>query len=279
MKQVYRSVYAIGAFFLSALIFSCNKEAGEKTPPQPSGEVLASLQETVQVQAVLNNALAAIMGVSAPEANGQVSGRKYGCATITATPGDLTNFPKDIVVNFGTEECTAREYKGIVSFTLNKWIYEPGASFEPAFDAFHVNGYKIEGKYTITTVEPNVFKVEIREGILTSPDGVRYDLTGEQWYTQTAGGDTPLEFNDDVFSITGDVAGTSSLGYDIKANIKTPLIRSVDCDFTRSGIMYLENDGIVGDLDFGDGTCDNEATILIDLGGGLIVDAPFTLPF
>ncbi len=281
MKQKYLSVYAIGAVLFSTLIFSCNKEVGQKTDNQPSKEALAPLQETVNVYAVLNNAFTAMLGASFPGTNTQVSGKKYkfGCADISATPGGWVDFPKEIVVDFGTEDCTLRGYQGIVRYTINQWVYEPGAVFEPEFEDFYVNGYKIDGKYKITNEGVTNFRVEIQEGVLISPDGVRFDLTGEQYFTQIEGVDTRAEFNDDVFSVTGSVSGTSSLGYETKAEIKTPLIRAVnDCDYITAGVLYLEAGDIAGDLDFGDGTCDDEGTLIIELDGA-IFEAPFTIPF
>lgn len=280
MNQKYLSVYAIGAILFSTLIFSCNKEVGPKTDNQPPAETVAAIKQTANVYAALNNAFMALLGAAAPDGNTLVSGRKYGCANITATPGGLTEFPKDVVVDFGTEDCTLRGYtgKGIVRFTLDKWVYEPGASFEPELEDFYVNGYKFEGKYKITTVEVNKYKVEIIEGILTSPDNVVFNLKGEQYYTQIEGTDTQLVFGDDVFSITGTVGGTSSLELATKGDIKEPLIRRIDCDYISEGVMYLETGDISGDLDFGDGTCDDKGTLTMDFNGEQI-QVPFDLPF
>jgi len=274
----YRSVYAVGAIFLSTLMFSCNKEVEQKSDNQPDELALAPIKETVNVYAVLNGAFTAILGSGMPESD-QVSGRKYGCASITANPGGLTGFPKDILVDFGNEGCTLRGYtgKGSVSFTLSQWIYTPGTVIEPEFNNFYVNGYKVEGKYKITTEEGNKFKVEILEGVVTSPDNVKFELTGEQYYTQIEGSETQLAFGDDVYSIEGNIQGESTLGV-TKGEIKTPLIRPVACDNITSGILYVEAGEIVGDLDFGDGTCDNEGILRTEVFGQ-IFEVPMTLPF
>lgn len=280
MKQNFRSLYVMGTLLFSTLIFSCNKEVGQKNDG-PSEESLAAIKETANVYAVLNGAFTAILGGSIPSAvNAEVSGRKFGCANVTATPGGLTGYPKDILVDFGTEDCTLRGYtgKGSVSFTLNKWVYEPGAVFEPVFHDFYVNGYKIDGKYRVTTEAADKFKVEILDGIITTEGGVTFELKGEQYYTQIEGGDTQLVFNDDVFSITGDVDGVSSLGLATVGHIKTPLIRAVNCDNVSAGVLYVEAGEIVGDLDFGDGTCDDEGVLKTEFFGQ-IFEVPMTLPF
>ncbi len=277
MKQNFRSLYLMGTLLFSTLIFSCNKEVEQKND-QPDEQSLSVARETVNVYAVLNGAFTAILSGSIPS-DGKVSGRKFGCANITANPGGLTGYPKDILVDFGTEDCTLRGYtgNGSVSFTLNQWIYEPGAVIEPVFNNFYVNGYKVEGTYKITTEAADKFKVEIIEGIITSESGAKFELTGEQYYTQIEGGNTPIVFGDDVFSITGEVDGVS-MGLPTKGHIKTPLIRAVDCDNISAGVLYVEAGEIVGDLDFGDGTCDNEGILTTTLAGQ-VFEIPMTLPF
>lgn len=278
MKQNYRSLYLIGATLFSVFLFSCNKEVQKDSGLNP--EVVAKLTTTAGVYTALSGAFDMMLSGALPGDASQVSGRKYGCASITATPGGLTGFPKQIVVDFGTEDCTLRGYngRGSVSFTLDQWIYLPGTVIEPTFHDFYVNGYKIEGTYKVTTESATKFKVEIIEGIITSPDDIVFTLSGLQYYEQVEGADTELVFGDDVFEITGNVEGISSLGHDTKGEIKTPLIKRVDCANVVSGVMYLEVAGSVGDLDFGNGVCDNIGILKTEYLGQ-VFEFEMELPF
>ena len=43
--------------------------------------------------------------------------------------------------------------------------------------------------------------------------------------------------------------------------IKTPLFYDTDCEFIKSGIVELNRKGNITVIDYGDGTCDDKATV------------------
>ncbi|MFT3945466.1 MAG: hypothetical protein QM763_00715 [Agriterribacter sp.] len=245
----------------SVLIISCKKDS-KKSEAQTEADVTAA-SASATAYSVLNTALDIMFVTGSPddESERATSARKYGCATVTATPGGLINFPKDITVDFGTG-CTLRGYtgKGSVSFTLNQWVTVPGTEITPVFNDFFVNDYKIEGSYKITTISATEFKVDIIDGLVTFPDKTVYHLTGTLNYTQTKGSATPLAFEDDTYSVTGDITSTSFLG-EIEGTITTPLIMEISCNNITSGTIDFTTENTTATLDFGDGTCDNKGTI------------------
>jgi len=96
----------------------------------------------------------------------------------------------------------------------------------------------------ITVTWPNEFSAQ-RVGVMVS-----------EW---VEGFDTPLIWGDNVFSITGNWS-TEFSNDDINTGIvTTALRRELVCRFIGSGIITLTYNSAVGTLDFGDGTCDNEA--------------------
>ncbi|MCC6286796.1 MAG: hypothetical protein IT249_02825 [Chitinophagaceae bacterium] len=260
-----------------ALIASCKKDARKtETSDAQNQETVASVSASATAYSALNTALDIMFVTGAPESeSGRVtSGRKYGCATVTASPGGLVDFPKNVLVDFGTG-CTLRGYnaKGSISFKLDQWISIPGTEVVPVFNNFYVNGYKIEGDYKITAISATEFKIDIIDGIITIPNGTAFHLKGVQHYTQTAGSSTPLVFGDDIYSITGNISSTSSLG-DIDGTITSPLVKEVACNNITAGKVDFKTTLSTATLDFGDGTCDNKGTIYI---GPL--SFPVTLPF
>ncbi|MFT3746921.1 MAG: hypothetical protein QM768_01330 [Agriterribacter sp.] len=265
------------AIAVSVLIVSCKKETKKTADSDTQNqETVAVASASANAYAAFSTALDIMFVTGAPESESEraTADRKYGCATVTATPGGLVDFPKEVVVDFGTG-CTLRGYtgKGSVSFTLNQWIAIPGTEIIPVFNNFYVNGYKIEGDYKITTVSANEFKIDIIDGIITFPNGTVFHLKGTQNYTQTAGSSTPLVFGDDVYSITGAIASTSLLG-DIDGTITSPLIKEIACNNITAGKIDFKTTNSAATLDFGDGTCDNKGTVII---GPL--SFPVTLPF
>lgn len=263
------------ALVLSIFLAGCQKENKPAETPAENDKAVAAISASATAYSVLNSALDImfVTGVPGSESGRLTSDRKYGCATVTATPGGLVDFPKNIVVDFGTE-CTLRGYtgKGSVSFTLNQWIFIPGTVIVPQFHDFYVNGYKIEGDYTITTVSATAFKVDIIDGVITFPDGTVFHQKGALDYTQTKGDDTPFVFGDDTYAITGDIASTSALG-NIDGTITSPLIKEVACNNITAGVIDFKMAFSTATLDFGDGTCDNKGIVKI---GPL--SFPVTLP-
>ncbi len=259
----------------SLLIVSCNKETKQTDISADSEKSVAAVSASATAYTVLNSAFDILFATGIPETESgrATADRKYGCASVTAKPGGLVDFPKEVVVDFGTG-CTLRGYsgKGSVSFILNQWIFIPGTEIVPQFNNFYVNGYKIEGDYKVTTVSATEFKIDIVDGIVTFPNGTVFHLKGVQYYTQTEGSNTPFVFGDDTYSITGDISSASSLG-NIDGTITSPLIKEIACYNITAGTIDFTGANITATLDFGDGACDNVGTIKI---GPLTF--PVTLP-
>jgi hypothetical protein len=238
---------------------SCKKENKKNEDASDSEQTARSVSTSATAYFVLNNAFDAIFSNGIPDAESErtriISDRKYGCANVTVSPAGLVVFPKTVVVDFGIG-CTLRGYngKGSVSFTLDKWIFIPGTTVTPAFHDFFVNGYKIEGDYKITTVSATEFKVDIIDGVVTSPDNHIFHLKGVQYYTQTKGANTPFVFGDDTYAVTGDINTSSYLG-EIKGTITSSLIKEVSCFNINKGVIaFTDVNNTTAVLDFGDGT-------------------------
>lgn len=266
------------ALTASVLTISCSKEAKKSEPTDAEKKQSESaIAASTTAYSVINSAFNAIFvtGTADTESGRSTADRKYGCATVTATPGGLVGFPKDILIDFGTG-CTLRGYtgKGSISFTLNQWISITGTEITPVFNNFYVNGYKIEGDYKITTVSPTKLKVDLIDGIVTFPDGTVFHQKGTLYYDQTNGGDTPLIFGDDAYSITGDIASTSTSLGTVDGTISSPLIKEIACNNISAGKIDFKTLFTTAVLDFGNGTCDNQGTLT--LGG---ISLPVTLPF
>jgi hypothetical protein len=69
---------------------------------------------------------------------------------------------------------------------------------------------------------------------------------------------------DDVYNITGDRSGSNSQGRTWSGQTVEPLVRKSVCPWLVKGIVNLTVNGRSGVLDYGDGTCDNQATITVN---------------
>lgn len=68
---------------------------------------------------------------------------------------------------------------------------------------------------------------------------------------------------DDVYEITGSASGSKN-GNSYTMTIIQPLVRALACNWISSGKMEIQPSGaLLRTIDFGAGTCDDQATVTI----------------
>lgn len=254
------------------LISSCKKDATEVDPEIETTFVLSENQavsesvdddaNVVFFDAAVNNNLYRTGEVV--ETSGILS-----CATVTVTPQN--SFPKTIVVDFGTGGCTSADgisRSGKINITLSDYIHNPGSTAVITFDNYYTAGFKVEGTITWTntsTQNSTSWSRQVTNGKLTSPlDGYYWLHEGTKVVTQTAGGDTPLNLLDDVYSVTGNHTVTNPAGKSRTVTITEALIKPTTCHNVTQGKVKVQGPNHFAIVDYGDGTCDRVATISID---------------
>lgn len=202
-----------------------------------------------------------------------IAGREYAaakltsCATVTLSPADLVTFPKTMTIDFGAG-CTSSNSvvrKGKITAVMSGRIRTAGTTIAVSFDNYFVNGFKLEGSYMITNNGGTGlnFTRQVSNGKLTYPDGTTwYTYTGTHTLAQTAGSGTAT-FADDNFAVTGNGSTGSSAGNNLTVTISTPLVKTGTCRNISSGIEQFTYNAISGSLNFGDGTCDNQALLTV----------------
>ncbi len=190
------------------------------------------------------------------------------CATITVTG----SFPtKNIKIDFGAG-CTSPNgvvRKGIMNIVLTDSVRTPGSKATITFDNFYVNGYRKEGTIvrTNTTVAGSNTRSHNRtvtDGKITAPSGKYWLHTCNLDITQTAGVSTPCDITDDVYQISGTRTTTNSEGKTRTGTTQTPLQKKTVCSNIDQGILKIQGPNHYAIIDFGNGTCDNQATISVD---------------
>lgn len=189
------------------------------------------------------------------------------CATVTVTP--LNGFPKTIVIDFGTG-CTSANgitRKGKINVTLSDSLRKSGSVAVMTFDNYYVSGFKREGTITWTnTSQPGgkSWQRKVENGKITAPNGNYWLHEGIKDIVQTAGVSTPQDLLDDVYSITGNHTITNSAGRTRTSTILTALQKKTICSNIDQGTVKVQGPNHYAIIDFGNGTCDNLATISID---------------
>ena len=260
------------AFSVVAFAFSlnsCKKSNNDKdefeTTFELSGNQAVTENLTQDANDVLNEAAVDnnVMGGHTPS---QTTGI-LSCATVTVIP--LVGWPKNIVIDFGTG-CTSPNgvtRKGKINIVLSDSIRKPGSTAVMTFNNYFVNNYKKEGVITWTNTSTATvvsWQRKCENGKITAPDGRYWLHFGTRDVTMTAGASTPNNILDDVYSIMGTHTVTNSSGATRTWNVLTALQKKAICANVDKGTGKIQGPNHYAIIDFGDGTCDNIATISID---------------
>lgn len=196
-----------------------------------------------------------------------VSNGTTTCAQVTVSPGA---FPKTITLDFGTAGCTSNNgvtRSGVVTIVLSDSLRHTGTTATMTFQNYFVNGYHKEGTITWTntsTAGTKSWHREVANGRITAPDGRSWTHSSARDITQVAGVNTPRVLIDDAFTVTGNGTVTNSNGATRTSTILTALHKQVLCAHIDQGSVRYQGPNHYATLDFGNGTCDNLATIAID---------------
>lgn len=198
------------------------------------------------------------------------------CATVTTVVNGNT---WTSTVDFGTTGCQFTNGHGAI---LRGQIIVSGSTdfaqspyvWNYSFNNFYYDNILVEGTKTLSrTIQsttanttPHPVVVVDLDLHLTFPNGNEYDRTGTRTWELIVGYDTPLVFADNVYLATGSWTtvgeGTSSV-----STVTTPLRFEISCSYRLvAGEIRVERNGHTADLNYGTGTCDNNATISIDGG-------------
>ena len=179
-------------------------------------------------------------------------------------------YPITITIDYGDEMITrhGREISGKVVIELSGPQNTDGTTRNISYIGCKIDSIGIEGTSTETFNGDNTTTRLLTNASnvnFTLPDGtviVREGNTVREWLQ---GLNTPLECDDDMVQITGKINVSVSTGDNYVREITEPLIRLGDCRHPVQGIVqYTKNDALIAELNYGDGTCDNLATLTTD---------------
>lgn len=184
------------------------------------------------------------------------------CATVDIS-GD--EFPKTITIDFGSgcEDNNGRTKTGKVIIVQSAQMIEEGATRTITFEDFAVNNTLIAGTRTVTNTGANaagniVFSVEGDfTGTRNGRSRTRKVSKEREWI---AGAET-CDRSDDEFLITGSATITCR-NKTITRNITEAIhVAPGSCKYPLSGKVHVDRGRKTGEVDFGDGTCDNIAIV------------------
>ena len=192
------------------------------------------------------------------------------CPMIIVDHPDSVFFPRTITIDYGDNYCetwNGRLKKGKIIIHITNRMHLEGSVRTVTLEGFYINEHHIEGLKTLTNNGLNDsghmnFDVTLEGGTITFPDGATITRTVNHNREWTVGIETPRYWWDNEWLIRGTASGTNRNGNSFNNEITTPVLVKAVCRFPVSGIIdhNITDVGTVV-LDYGNGECDNIATI------------------
>jgi hypothetical protein len=297
IRKPLQLALAASLLFATATLTSCQKQLNETATEDANTLTLEATEDDAEAEITFGDVGDQAMGADAEAGLGQIelfggantgvnsddvvvlgnerpvdSAQGIHCFKITVVPKDPGVFPKTITIDYGTG-CKGRDGKmrsGKIITVYSKPLVVPGAQAVTEFDNYFVDSVKVEGRHVIknnSTSAVLVMSRLVQNGKLTRPNGSYVKWNAEHTTTQVAGLGTPFFPRDDEWSTTGGARGET-----FRRNTTTtwsrlivePLHKAPTCRWIDKGIVKVTRNDQTALLNFGNGTCDNKATIAKD---------------
>lgn len=187
------------------------------------------------------------------------------CGTITLISGGPNNFPLKFKIDYGLG-CTNAwgvTRSGILLVELSNFVTTPGSTMTIKRENYYVNTRKVEGTITYLnqTTNPNIptWKRTVTNGKITKVNGDIFLHSGFRIVKLITGAGTTTLL-DNIYHI---MEGTHTIqrpnGTQLTATINETLVKPFICQHITQGKLGLQGTILNGVLDYGNGTCDNQA--------------------
>lgn len=200
------------------------------------------------------------------------------CVTITRVPAFGTVVaPGTLItktIDFGSTGCAMPNGNSLKGKIIITFTYQPTATshiINYEFVDFYHNNIKINGNKTCTrtmsvaTAASPSHPIVVMEINMTAtfPNGKTYTRIGTRTREIIEGFATP-SWTDNLYQITGNWTTTFENTTVQTSTITTPLIIKMSCPNIVKGIIAFTRNSHNATLDYGDGTCNNQAIFTVD---------------
>jgi len=201
-------------------------------------------------------------GLTAPSSRNLIS-LFPSCTTITISSNGNGG---TIILDFGNS-CTLNN-GAVVSGIINI-VYGPIISgtrtINYTFEDYVYNGNSVAGGGEIlreisnsngnpqSTVNEMITISFPNSSISATRDGLRI----VEWVQGSSSG----TWTDNVYEVSGNWDTTFNSGFTRSGTVTQVLVRRLSCLYVESGKLVIERQGLTAEIDWGDGTCDNMATL------------------
>jgi len=251
----------------------CKKKSEDTNPPAPPANSTKSATDNALAENLYNN-------VKNWSDQAMAGSKLKNVMTDTVFQGTCVLATLDTVasnnilkINFGTTNCQCmdgkyRRGKIICTFTSPYWL--AGTMIAYTFENYFVDDNQVLGTMIVTNMGLNSsnhpwWEFSENSSIVKANNEGTITWISTRQLEMTEGYATPFVWWDDVYQMIGEAHGVNSTGAAYLYNITTPLKKNGNCQWIVSGVVTLQVTGLpLITMDYGDGTCNNNANIIIN---------------
>jgi hypothetical protein len=201
------------------------------------------------------------------------------CPAITfSEPRDI--YPNTVTIDFG-EGCTGRfghRFSGQIKVEMTAPYFVEGSvrtisSGNLIIDGTHLTFSRVVSNGGMDAENRMFWKVNIDVHRMQGNHGNVTTYNAIRTRTMIKGFETQDDMSDDAYEIMGTASGTLPNKREFSSVIAIPLMKHGDCRWIVSGVEVTNVERRAGEykLDFGDGTCDDKATLTRPNGSTTVV--------
>lgn len=265
MKRILFSSLLFVSAVAALTLNSCKKE-------DPDTETQSAVDNSV-CEGEFTGRMGIINGFAIKEQG--VKSMMSGSPTVYVDPADTLNgFPVTMLIDYGTtgtvDPVDGKTRKGQIQAVFSSKWSTIGSTITVKLLNYYVQNAGAAGfvQYACDSMmiihnSPYSFTNNIIGGKCIASSW-NLEWACSRTLSQTAGtGDTIA--SNDVFEFTGSAVGKNREGKNYTVNVVTPVVKSMSCAWIQSGRIDLTPEGLaVRTVDYGNGTCDSQATLTIN---------------
>lgn len=249
--------------YLLVLILAFSLSACRKLLPEPDSDVSAA--QDVNIAMLAFDDVFKQVDLAADDVQLKKNGPSITLDTVSNS--------KVMTIDFGdsTLGFDGRVRKGIIEVRWTGKYREIGKSIVITPKNYYVNDNKVEGNKTVTRMGNSLsgspqFLVNVDNGRIIYPNGKHVTFSANSFREWIQGHQTPLQFQDDIYSVTWSANGNSSDGNGYRMNDRDKLRIDFSCQFriTEGVLEIWPDDKDPRFVNFGNGNCDREITVEIN---------------
>ena len=259
-----KHIFATSVIILASFVFfnGCKKDNTDTDTTSTTDNAICE-GEFMRVLPTVNKIAIDEPGIARQTQNGPIT-FSSGCAVVTVTG---SNWPKTMTIDYGTG-CTdpvdGKTRKGKLVCTISNHWDTVGTTVTIVPDTFFVNNIQFFGTVTLTRLASNQFRKQVQNGkCMTSNWTILWDCDRTITFLTNPNDTAAVP----KVSVSGTNSGTDRKGTTFTSTISSsnPIIRDMSCSGITKGTVTLTPAGKAArTIDFGDGSCDNRATVTIN---------------